>query len=330
MYLVHVWAAFYKGGYWLYYHKIDEAKITYGTFCNYRNIIYNYILKQWGRGKQMKEIGREECRAVLDTFPSKSLFTSGSHVLKNSFQYALEKNIIDSNQIPAAFILYTAKKEEPAVFMPLLFTITAGTRISESLGIRFSDIDFGKKVLRLKQQIGRSMDNAGLDTDELTLQAVAPKTDNGYRDIPLPDFVLDEVILARKRYDLKKQCMPGFKDYGYVCCQDNGKPHNRSNLYKPYRRVLEASGFDYMVWHGLRHTYASLLADGDISMKVIAKCMGHFDAGFTKEVYVTQQKTVYDGMKEAESFWKEIMPEDNVVLETGMEDELERYIMEVV
>ena len=51
--------------YWLYYYMMDERQITYSTFINYRNMIYNHFLKFFPSSKKIHtletkdiEIGR--------------------------------------------------------------------------------------------------------------------------------------------------------------------------------------------------------------------------------------------------------------------------------
>ncbi|MCD8326536.1 MAG: site-specific integrase [Lachnospiraceae bacterium] len=331
--------------YWLYYYMIDEIQITYSTFVTYRNIIYNYLLKCWGEKKKLSELGRDNISDALSSFPSKSLFIHGCTVLRSSFSFATAKNLISSDPTPdviekmkrkkkqekfrersysldedslpdayrvlsaeeVSLLLYTAKEQIPPIYMPLLFTITTGARISEALGIKFSDIDFGKKILNLRHQVGRTMDSVGLETGELYSQRVVTKTQNGVRSIPLADFVIDDIIMTKRKYDTLKSITYNFKDYGYICFQSNGKPYNRSNMYKPYRRLLEMCNIEYITWHGLRHTYASLLAEDGISMKAISECMGHFNPEFTKKVY--------DGSEQAQIFWEKVKPEEKEILD---------------
>ena len=55
------------------------------------------------------------------------------------------------------------------------------------------------------------------------------KTHNSVREIPLADFVIDEIVLQRQRYNtLKADLGEDFHDLGYIVCQDNGLPRHRS------------------------------------------------------------------------------------------------------
>lgn len=66
----------------------------------------------------------------------------------------------------------------------MLFTVTCGLRISEALAVRFDDVDFGNKILIVSGQIGRDIMSTGLNDNEVVLQHIKPKSQNGFRTIP--------------------------------------------------------------------------------------------------------------------------------------------------
>ena len=74
--------------YWLYYYMIDERKISYNTFCSYRNVIYNYFLKIWDPNRKITDIERNDIQKVLDSIEKKSVLRLSYTVLKSAFAYA--------------------------------------------------------------------------------------------------------------------------------------------------------------------------------------------------------------------------------------------------
>lgn len=350
--------------YWLYYYMIDIRKITYSTYMTYRNIIYNYLIPTWGEKMKMIDINRGDIIAVLRSMKSDATFQNGKTVIRTSFGFAKDKNLIYTNATPGAvrtvknerirtleqkknqdddyeppkqrpvysaeqvaIILNAAKKQTPNIFIALLFTITAGLRISEALGVKFKDIDFGKKELRLRKQVGRSIDDSGIEENELYCQELEPKSNNGIRVIPLAEFVLDEIVLARRRYDALKIAVPDFKDYGYISFQMNGKPFIRNYVYPPYNKLLEYCKIPKIEWHDLRHTYSTLLAQYGISMKAVSVCMGHASHKFTEAVYVTSSKVVYDAVEELIPFMQDVLPAQSKCHEIEIDN---KYLLEVL
>lgn len=119
----------------------------------------------------------------------------------------------------------------------------------------------------------------------------------------LADFVLDEILLERQRYEKRKASNPEFLDLGYICCHENGQCHNRSFYIKPYNRLMEQSGISRLPWRKFRNTYATILAQYQVNMKTISKCLGHYSPDFTSRIYVASQKQeTYDISKIIEEY----------------------------
>lgn len=348
--------------FWLYYYMIDEKNISYNTFMSYRNIIYNYLLKE-NAGTMLKDMDRSLLVKLLLDFDTQSKRNSAYGIIGGAFAYAHKHNMLSSNPALSAIrevrgivkrkakpmetsqtskkttlnasqviqILYTCKTLEPDIFIPLLLTTTTGIRISEALAVLITDIDFGKKELILQHQLGRTIDDTGFENDELYVQLIKPKTRNGFRKIPLADFVIDEIVLAIKRYQEKKDMHPDFLDYGFLACQANGKPiYKNDATYKRYRHLYEETGITYINWHGLRHTYATLLSQNNISLKAIAHFMGHSNPNFTKEVYIEETIIIYDATPEIEEFISEVMslqPDEPCESIQEIDDMAEEYLL---
>lgn len=63
-----------------------------------------------------------------------------------------------------------------------------------------------------------------------------------------------------------------------------------------------------MQWRFLRNTYATVLAEYEISIKAIAVCLGHYSPVFTNDTYVDATKIVYDVAVEITDFAMDVMP----------------------
>lgn len=82
------------------------------------------------------------------------------------------------------YALYICKEYFPELYMPLLLSLILGTRISETIALKYSDIDFRNKTLLLTRQLGYYID---AEDGEKKVREIDPKTANGYRLIPIPD-----------------------------------------------------------------------------------------------------------------------------------------------
>jgi len=173
---------------------------------------------------------------------------------------------------------------------PLLLTaIFTGLRASELRGLRWSDVDFDKRELRVEQRADRFNDLG------------APKSESGARTVPLPPLVanaLKEWKLACPKGELDLvfpnraggiESHRAIRGRGLIPTQiragvvvDNGK------LDKVGRPVMAAK---YTGLHALRHFYASWcinrVADGGLGLplKLVQERMGHASVVMTSDVY---------------------------------------------
>lgn len=71
--------------------------------------------------------------------------------------------------------------------------------------------------------------------------------------------MVEEIIVAKERYDYWKSVTPGFCDEGYIWYQPNGRPHARSDYSKPFNALKQKLGLpEDFHWHDLRHAYATI------------------------------------------------------------------------
>lgn len=67
--------------------------------------------------------------------------------------------------------------------------------------------------------------------------------------------------------------------------------------------------------HNLRHIYATVLKENDISLKAISVCMGHNGTGITKDVYINLPEEIYDCEKVIGKFIIDILPQTDFVFD---------------
>ena len=315
--------------FWFYHYMIGQKRITYNTYNAYRNIIENYLLPAIGH-KMLNTLQRKDLVNALSAIPYQKVQRTAIGVVTGSLCYARKHNYISrdiytgiSSEVKqpclkkkvdtrqqvytveqAAHLLYLCKQQEPMIYLPMLLAVTAGLRISEITGLRYSDIDFLGRKLFVERQLGKDLYMEVAQENRPVLCSELPlKTKNSKRAVVLADFVLDEILLERQRYEKRKASNPGFLDLGYICCHENGQCHNRSFYIKPYNRLMEQSGISRLPWRKFRNTYATILAQYQVNMKTISKCLGHYSPDFTSRIYVASQKQeTYDISKIIEEY----------------------------
>ena len=145
-------------------------------------------------------------------------------------------------------------------------TSVLGLRIGEVLALRVSDVDFSRKIVRVRQSV-----------DAATRKVQAVKSNASSADVPMPSQ-----LAARLRKHL--QIHDGKTDLLFI--NRRGRPYSANKLRaKVLHPLLEKLGIPLGGFHSMRHGAASaLLADG-ATPAVVQKQLRHSDPRITLGVH---------------------------------------------
>jgi len=129
------------------------------------------------------------------------------------------------------------------------------------------------------------------------------KTDNGNRELYVPQSVLDavkkhEVMVKANR--LKYGA--AYKNYDLVCCWPDGEMICPQTAYRRFKAVLKTTDLPDIRFHDLRHSCATALLDMDVPLKVISQMLGHSSIKITADIYcdvLEKKKQPAERMQEA-------------------------------
>lgn len=163
------------------------------------------------------------------------------------------------------------------------FLYIMGTRKGETLSLQWKDIDLKNKTLKIYKTVTK--DTNGAKTYKIT----APKTNNSYRQLDIPDNLLDLLIKLKKSID-------GFSEEFYVFGREKNLPFQ--TLYNIHQRYTISSGSKKIRIHDFRHSSVSYMinhGENQISaIFTIAKRLGDT----TEEIYKTYGHLFPDNGKE--------------------------------
>jgi integrase len=157
----------------------------------------------------------------------------------------------------------------PPRYRALVLTAAGtGLRQGEIFGLSLDRVDFLRRALTVDRQLVL-LPGGG--------PAFAPpKTDASYRDVPLPDLVLDALSAHIAEYE------PG----DLIFTNDAGEPIRRTRFSDIWRPAVAAAQLKKgTVFHDLRHHYASLLIRHGESVKTVQARLGHASAKETLDTY---------------------------------------------
>jgi integrase len=148
----------------------------------------------------------------------------------------------------------------------LAVTAVLGLRIGEALALRASDIDFARKIVRVRQSV-----------DAATRKVQAVKSNASSADVPMPSQLADRLRKHLQAHD-------GKTDLLFI--NRRGRPFSANKLReKQLHPLLVRLGIPRGGFHSMRHGAASaLLADG-ATPAVVQKQLRHSDPRITLGIY---------------------------------------------
>lgn len=159
----------------------------------------------------------------------------------------------------------------------LKFILLTGVRSAEMCGLKWSDIDFDKKIVHVRRN--------RIYSHRFGVYEKEPKTKTSLRDIPLPDALIADLKLYKDWFRLADPKIDEHLDKYYLAvnvCREPIHPHGIGHFLTKFE---DKYGFRHVTCHGLRHTYCSLLLSQNVPIQTVSKYLGHSDSTVTLKIY---------------------------------------------
>lgn len=331
--------------YWL--DEIMKTNITFNTYASYKNIVYNYIISEYGNLK-MTTLNQSHIRKLYNSVATKSesVVRLVKTVMNTSLEHAVQRNVISTNvaldinlpksikkkeyrtlnidsqntlNIEQVKTLIKASKDTP-IHLQVMFGVLMGMRISEINGLKYSDIDYINRKIFIERQLGKdlSKDNIECRKKTITKQEVKVKTKSSKRWVDIPDILFEEILEQRKIYEknrkrrINDKTFP-FRDDNYICCSTYGNSRSRQFHRTYYNKLLLDNNLPAIKFHDLRHTYATILLKSNFSSKAVSQLLGHSSEIITVDVYCDKKQLIYDCLNVLEPFIEEVIPQEETI-----------------
>ena len=174
-------------------------------------------------------------------------------------------------------------KDDP-IYIPIVLSAYYGFRRSETLGMRWSAIDFENKTITVNHKVTELTENG----KTIVYAEDKLKTKSSYRTLPLIP-VVEEKLLEHKAKLERNQKLFGnsyCKEYmDYVCVDERGKLFRPNFVSDHFGWLLKKYGLKKLTFKELRHSCASMLVAEGIPMKSIQEWLGHSNFSTTADIY---------------------------------------------
>lgn len=168
-------------------------------------------------------------------------------------------------------LMAVLSKLEDVAYGAAILMMEAGLRVGEVLALKWDDIIWKRKAVRIRKTMVLTLDREWLVQPE-------PKSESSNRIVPLSDTAYGMLeALEWKRpersfifYDRRKL------DY----------PMTYEQLRWRLKKACEKAKVEYRGDHIFRHTFASNCYQKGCDVKILSKLLGHADVGITYNVYI--------------------------------------------
>lgn len=346
--------------YWL--ENIKRPLISSDSYDSYKNIVYNYIIPKMAKVKLIT-LNYGRIKTLYNNIAEKSYSVARlcKCVMKTALKDALNKKLVSFNAAEDVELPKEIKKEPyktlvvntkrtlnieqikllinkakyTPIYMQVLFAVLMGLRKSEINGLKYSDVDYIHRTLKVSRQLGKkaNTDVACIKIGEYTKQDIKVKSFSSNRTLDIPDIVFEAILEERKKYECNRnrrindKTTP-FKDYNYICCSTYGNPRSKSFHFKYWKQLLEDCNLPNIRFHDLRATYSTILMKYDFNLKAISNLMGHSNEIITMDVYGDNEEIISDCLEELEPFIERVRPKKIVEVDLS-NNEIVNDIIEI-
>lgn len=282
-------------------HWLDSTRGTLrpSTHSNYAWMLRKYILPTLGRIKltALTPTHVRHLHAVVAATGVSARTVQLSHAVLRSMlsdavrEEAASRNVASLTRAPRREKVEAKpwSPEEVETFrlaaeshrLAPLFTLAygLGLRRGEILGLRWSDVDFGKRLIHVRH----TMQRLGAGTGRVF---GPPKTQRSRRTVPMPAMVATALERQkRQQADELRHVSGETNTYDLVFTTSIGTPLEPTNLRRDFNALIVKAGVRRIRFHDLRHTCASLLMAQGVSPRVVMDVLGHSTLSVTMDLY---------------------------------------------
>ena len=276
-----------------YEYQKDKVKATtlnnYGKKLKHFNSLINIKLdkltiqdiEKWKQEVNSQNLATRTKNDYMKYFKSALNFAMKWYDFNLHHIYNKMTNFTNPDELPKEMQFYTYEEfnkfisvEEDLKYRTMFETLYyCGLRRGELRALPWRNIDFERKILLITQNIVNVRGDSGF------WQLTTPKTRTSNRQVPVPDVLLDDLIL------LKEECKKyyDFNDNWFVF-GDITPIHPHTIRMRNVDNAKKA-GLKQIRIHDFRHSCASLLINNGADPVMVARYLGHSKIDETLNTY---------------------------------------------
>ena len=268
----------------------------WSTYERYSDMLKRHVFPTLGN-RPIDEIKRSELRDLIlkkkKSGLSRSMICLIRDVMSGPMGYAVDEEIIPGNPVSGILKYLQLERDKQIQVEPMndkevqLFLETAlnhfkgyyefflcdfrtGMRLGEVLALKWGDIDWGQKFIKVQRTYKRGRFDK-------------TKTKKNRRVDMSDELILHlKALLTRRK---KEALVSGHSEPIELIFHRNEKPMEQNHARRVFKRILTKAGMRDMRFHDIRHTFASLLLSKGASLVYVKEQLGHSSIQTTVDIY---------------------------------------------
>ena len=272
--------------------KNKRSMVKHSTFCAYMLILKTHLLPKFGDATVITE--SEAQQFALDKLNS-GLSRKSVHdilaVMKAIAKYGAKHGIFDLPSWDIDYPTETTVRRLPVLSLSdhrrllgelsanpttqnigIMIALCCGLRIGEVCALQWNNVDLQRRIITVANTASRIYN---CDTMHTEHYSSSPKTRSSNREIPISSLLLKALRAVKSQ----KTC----GDY----VVGNGLKAKEPRTYREtFSRLLRRMNIPQIVFHGLRHTFATRCIESQCDYKTVSAMLGHSNVATTLNLYV--------------------------------------------
>ena len=283
---------------WL--ERYGTVNLRPSTYASYKGIVKNHINPSIGH-YQLREV----TPAMLDGI-FKGMFDKGlaqcsarnvQRLLSVAFEGARKYRYIEHN--PARDILtkfgkqgktpdpYTINQMQQLLGyvsgteweLPVMLGGMYGMRLSEVLGLRWSNVDMENGTISVIEQLPFRLPPQTTIIEQMAPVKGKGDDDSGERVLPITEaarpYFERQIEMQTRQRELAKSGGSAYYENDLVISKPNGAPHRRDTVSSNFGHMIRRTAFNHIRYHDLRHTAATNMHELTGDFFTVGMILGH-------------------------------------------------------
>lgn len=269
-----------------------RSVVKHSTYCAYALILKTHLMPVFADSVSISEADVQQfVLGKLEAGLSKKTVHDIIAVLKSVGRFGARRGM---SEIPSWDIEYpsdTTARILPVLSLPdhkkllnaiaseptpqnigIMIALCCGLRIGEVCALQWTEVDMARRIITVAGTAGRIYNCDLMATEQYVS---TPKTRNSNREIPISPLLFKALNVVKKQQSVEK----------YVVGEGTKAKEPRT-YRETFSRILKRLGIPPIVFHGLRHTFATRCIESGCDYKTVSVILGHSNVATTLNLYV--------------------------------------------